>query len=67
MSAYIPVMLTMSEAARTLDVNVSRLRRAVARGEVVPLGRAGHSVNAPLLFGADQLPDLQRALSGEAP
>jgi len=62
-----PILLTMSQTAVIVGASVNRLRRAVLRGEVVPVARAGEAVNAPICFTVDQLPDIQRALSGQAP
>jgi len=62
-----PILLSLSQTAVIVGASVNRLRRAVLRGEVVPVARAGDAVNSPILFTVDQLPDIQRALSGQAP
>jgi hypothetical protein len=57
------VLLTMSQVATVIGVSVNRLRRAVLRGEVVPVARAGENANSAILFTIAQLPDVQRALT----
>jgi myo-inositol-hexaphosphate 3-phosphohydrolase len=61
-----PILLTMSQTAVIVGASVNRLRRAVLRGEVVPVARAGDAVNSPILFTVDQLPDIQRVLTADA-
>jgi hypothetical protein len=62
-----PILLTMTQTAVVVGASVNRLRRAVLRGEVVPVARAGDAVNSPILFTVDQLPDIQRIVSKQAP
>jgi hypothetical protein len=61
-----PILLSLSQTAVIVGASVNRLRRAVLRGEVVPVARAGDAVNAPICFTVDQLPDIQRALTADA-
>lgn len=59
------VLLTMSQAASILGVNVSAVRRLVIRGAVQPVARAGENTNSAILFSVDQLPDIKSAVTAE--
>jgi DNA-binding transcriptional MerR regulator len=61
-----PVMVTMSQVASILGVNVSTVRRLVLRGAVQPAARAGDNANSAILFTAQQIADVQRLILADA-
>ncbi len=54
--------ITQNELSREARVPVNRIQSAVEVGLICPVGRAGTSRNAPLIFDAEDLPRLVDAL-----